>query len=54
MNIAINEADNNTTKNSDRFRKTLKDKVEKLKIESQGLLELAIKEKYLSLKFKVN
>ncbi len=34
LNIAISEADNNTTKNSDRFRKTLKEKVEKLKTES--------------------
>ena len=33
LNVAMSEAENNTTKNIDRFKKTLRERIEKLKIE---------------------
>ena len=37
--MALSEADNNTAKNIDRFKKTLKERIDKLKAESTELNE---------------
>ena len=37
--MALSEADNNTAKNIDRFKKTLKERIEKIKLESIELNE---------------
>ena len=42
LNVAISEAENNTTKNIDRFKKTLKERIEKLKIEQAEILTKSI------------
>lgn len=47
LNVALSEADNNTAKNIDRFKKTLKERIEKLKVETQEISEGVMKEKYL-------
>lgn len=47
LNVALSEADNNTAKNIDRFKKTLKERIEKIKLESIELNELVMQEKYL-------
>lgn len=47
LNVAINDAETSTAKNIDRFKKHLKDFTEKLKEESQTLMDLARQEKYL-------
>ena len=39
LNVAISEAENNTTKNIDRFKKTLKERIDKLKIETTEIFE---------------
>lgn len=49
LNVALSEADNNTAKNIDRFKKTLKERIEKLKAESVELNEGVMREKYLLL-----
>lgn len=49
LNVALSEADNNTAKNIDRFKKTLKERIEKLKNESVELNEEVMREKYLLL-----
>lgn len=52
LNVALSEADNNTAKNIDRFKKTLKERIDKLKAESADLNESIMKEKYLLLTTK--
>ena len=52
LNVALSEADNNTAKNIDRFKKTLKERIDKLKAESADLNESVMKEKYLLLTTK--
>jgi dynein heavy chain len=47
LNVALSEADNNTAKNIDRFKKTLKERIEKLKAEAIELNEGVMKEKFL-------
>ena len=47
LNVALSEADNNTAKNIDRFKKTLKERIEKIKLESIELNEFVMQEKYL-------
>jgi dynein heavy chain len=49
LNVALSEADNNTAKNIDRFKKTLKERIEKLKTESVELNESVMREKFLLL-----
>lgn len=47
LNVALSEADNNTAKNIERFKKTLKEKIDKLKAESVDLSELVNQEKFI-------
>lgn len=47
LNVALSEADNNTAKNIDRFKKTLKERIEKLKTETIELNEGVMRERYL-------
>ena len=41
LNVALSEADNNTAKNIERFKKTLKERIDKLKAESVDISESA-------------
>jgi dynein heavy chain len=52
LNVALSEADNNTAKNIDRFKKTLKERIDKLKAESADLNESVMQEKFLLLTTK--
>ena len=47
LNVALSEADNNTAKNIDRFKKTLKERIEKLKVESLEINEHVMHERFL-------
>ena len=49
MNVQLSEADNNTAKNIERFKKTLKERIDKLKGECVEVSEGVNKEKYLTL-----
>ena len=52
LNVAISEAENNTTKNIDRFKKTLKERIDKLKGETTEIFEKMQHEKYLLMQTK--
>lgn len=49
LNVSLSEADNNTAKNIERFKKTLKERIEKLKGECLEMSEAVNKEKFLTL-----
>ncbi|CAK95203.1 unnamed protein product (macronuclear) [Paramecium tetraurelia] len=49
LNVALSEADNNTAKNIEKFKKTLKERIDKLKGECLDVSEAVNKEKFLTL-----
>lgn len=49
LNVALSEADNNTAKNIEKFKKTLKERIDKLKGECLEVSETVNKEKFLTL-----
>ncbi|CAD8108771.1 unnamed protein product [Paramecium sonneborni] len=49
LNVALSDADNNTAKNIEKFKKTLKERIDKLKGECMDVSEAVSKDKFLTL-----